>query len=210
MVDERFINRIMARAAWRMRRVYPDDVISVTEASHPCLRWAYLGRRRQPKPTGYEALLHLGNAIHEMIQIELTREGYETEVRLALNLDGIRIVGRADAVRYEVTPLAEEVAVDVLEFKTVEELPKKPHEHHVMQLQAYLNILESDVGHIIYIDRRVGRIKVFKVRRNPKALNKIKERAKQLHEYLMKDELPPPKQGPWCNYCPYKLYCRKY
>lgn len=207
MIDEYFIGRVLARAAWRMRRFFPDNVITVAEASHPCLRWAYLSRRRQPKPTGYEALLHLGNALHEIIESELRREGYETEVRVALNLDGVKIVGRADAVKYEVTPLAEEVAVDVLELKTVDGVPEKPREHHVMQLQAYLNILGAEEGHIVYVDRAKGRIKVFKVRRDPKALEEIKRRAKQLHEHLTKGEEPPPRRGPWCSYCPYYWAC---
>ncbi len=207
VVDEHYINRLLARAAWRRRRYFPDDVISVTEVSHPCLRWAYWGRRASPRPTGYEALLHLGNAIHEMVEAELALDGWETEVRLGVNVDGVKVVGRADAAKPELNELGEIVYRAVLELKTVEALPERPHRHHVEQLQAYLAILGAPVGYLVYIDRRDGRTKVFRVRDDPRALDRLKQRAKQLHHHLVNNELPPARPGPWCRYCPYQYLC---
>ena len=207
VVDEHYINRLLARAAWRMRKYFPDDIISVTEVTHPCLRYSYLSRRASPQPTGYEALLHLGNALHEKLEFELALDGWQTEVRLALNVDGIKIVGRADAIKERVNEAAEVVAEEVMEIKSVDRLPDRPHEHHVKQLQTYLAILDAPIGYLVYIDRGSGRNKVFRVRRDPRILEQIKKRAKQLHRYLTNNELPPAKRGPWCRYCPYQYLC---
>ena len=126
---------------------------------------------------------------------------YIHPMRLCLN--GFELHGRADAVKYD----DEGRAIEVIELKTSNGMKKAALESHVLQLQTYLQILNAKQGYIIYIDRASGRVKVFRVRPDKRALREVIQRAKQLHEALTSYSPPPPKRGPWCGLCPHKWSC---
>ncbi len=126
---------------------------------------------------------------------------YIHPMRLCLN--GFELHGRADAVKYD----DEGRAIEVIELKTSNGMKKAALESHVLQLQTYLQILNAKQGYIIYIDRASGRVKVFRVRPDKRALREVIQRAKQLHEALTSYRPPPPKRGPWCGLCPHKWSC---
>jgi len=74
-------------------------------------------------------------------------------------------------------------------------------------VQAYLLMLRLERGYVVYLSRTTGRVRVFKVERNGRALRILAERARQLYESLKQLQPPPPERGPWCRDCPYRLTC---
>jgi CRISPR-associated protein Cas4 len=204
MVTEVDVNRWMLRALNSFSlRLLPRDEISVSEAASPCLRRAYYQRVRASIPTPVEFLKLVGEDIHKKLQDVLRSEGYRVEVGVSLSLGEFKLVGRVDAVR---DGDGDEHA---LEFKVVEEIPEKPYETHLLQLQAYLQMLGISTGFLIYIARADGRVRVFRVSRDRRALKRFIERARALHEALKSSVPPPPEKGPWCNHCSYRLSCCK-
>ena len=203
MIDERTVNSWLLKAAQKYVRVVDPSTIFVGEVVFPCLRAAYFNRVRAPRPSPVEALKSLGTEIHRMIQDVLKEEGWEAEVGLGLELEGFKLVGRADAVRFN----DEGMPAEVLEIKTVNGEKSEPLQSHVLQLQVYMELLNARRGTLIYIDRASGRVKVFAVRRNPSALESVKRRAATLHKALTKHEPPPAVTGPWCAVCPHKDRC---
>jgi len=196
IVDELMVNRWLMRALMKNYRVFSSNEICITEATSPCLRRPYFERTRKQLPTPAEALKVLGSELHNLLQDVLREEGWETEVRVALDLGGFRLVGRVDAVKDGI----------VLELKTSNGL-HDPYRSHILQLQAYLTILHARVGYLIYIDRASGRPRVHKVVPSKTTLREVIKRAKELHQALEKHEPPPPERGPWCNTCPWKFQC---
>lgn len=198
VIDAVTVNRWLLRAAERVNpRIFPPDVISVTEATFPCLRKAYYDRTRRRLPTPVEALKTVGSEIHRMIQDVLREEGWEVEVSVSLPVDGFRLVGRVDALNGEA----------VIEIKTSGGVRKSLLGSHRLQLQAYLNMLPVRKGYLIYVDRSSGRVKVFQVVRDKSALRTVVGRARQLYEALRANIPPPPSRGPWCEVCPWKWVC---
>jgi CRISPR-associated protein Cas4 len=204
VLDEASVNRWLLKAYQKYNiKLFDDSTITVTEAVFPCLRYSYYKRTRKQLPTPAEALKALGNEVHTLIQDSLRDEGWETEVGIGIELNGFKLVGRADAVRYD----GNGNALEVIELKSSNGLHTSPLEAHKLQLQTYLTILHARVGYLIYIDRASGRVKVFRVKPDRHALREVIQRAKQLHEALVNHQPPPPTRGPWCNVCPYKLAC---
>jgi len=203
VIDEVTVNRWLLRAASKFVRVFDKDVITVTEATFPCLRKAYYDRTRRRLPTPVEALKVLGSEVHAMIQDVLREEGWDVEVKVRLHLGGFELHGRADAVRYD----GNGKALEVIELKTSNGLKEAALEFHVLQLQTYMTILRAKHGYIVYIDRASGRVKVFKVRADKRALRTVIERAKALHDALVNHRAPPVTHGPWCGLCPHKWSC---
>lgn len=206
MLDEAIVNRWLLRAAMKYgSKTLDTRVISVTEATFPCLRKAYLDRTRKKLPTPVEALKVLGTEVHTLLQDIMRDEGYDTEVQVSINLGEFELHGRADAVKYGMGGKAEEV----VEIKTTNGLHEAPLEPHKLQLRTYMQILQARAGYLIYVDRASGRIKVFRIRPDKKALRTVIERAKILHKALTKNEPPPKTTGPWCTICPHKRTCLK-
>lgn len=107
----------------------------------------------------------------------------------------------------------------LLEVKSVRDLrffKEEVKKHHEMQFQFYINMIKVPVEALImYIDRGNLKFKVFKVEKNEKIFKELIERARKLHYYLTRNEVPLPegkidKEKKWmCNYCNYKDVCRE-
>ena len=204
MIDEATVNAWLLKAAQKFSvKLFDRDTITVTEVTFPCLRKAYFDRTRRKLPTPVEALKVLGSEIHALLQDAMREEGWETEVSVAIDVGNLRLVGRADAVRYD----GNGRAIEVIEIKTSNGLKEAALDSHVLQLQAYMTILGAKHGYIVYIDRASGRVRVFKVRPDKRALREVIQRAKVLHEALVNHRAPLPKRGPWCGLCPHKWSC---
>jgi len=201
MVSELDVNRWLLKASESFR-VLSREEVTVTEVATPCLRRSYYSRVRTSPPSPAEFLKSLGNEAHLKLAEVLRAEGCEVEVSVALQLDGFKLRGRVDAL------CSEKDGEVVVEFKVTNELPEKPYEAHVLQVQAYLLMLRLERGYIVYLSRTNGRVRVFKVERNGRALKLLVERARQLYEALVKSSPPPPERGPWCRDCPYHIVCR--
>ena len=200
-VSELDVNRWLLKAAESLKTL-PRDEIGVTEVTSPCLRKSYYLRTRTSPPSPAEFLKALGNEVHLKLAEVLRSEGCEVEVSVGLQLDGFKLRGRVDAL------CPERDSEVVIEFKTTNELPEEPYQTHVLQVQAYLLMLKLERGYLVYLARSSGRVRVFRVGRDGRALKQLVERAEQYHKALVEQRPPPPERGPWCSGCPYTLSCR--
>jgi len=201
MVTEADVSRWLLKAT-ESYRVALRDEIAVAEVASPCLRRSYFSRTRVAPPSPIEFLKTVGSEVHLKLAEVLRAEGCEVEVSVGLQLGGFKLCGRVDAL------CREKDGEVVIEFKTVSELPEQPYESHLLQVQAYLLMLKLERGYLVYLSRTTGRVRVFRVLRNGRALKQLVERAKQLHEALVRSSPPPPERGPWCRDCPFTVLCR--
>jgi CRISPR-associated protein Cas4 len=204
VVTEVDVNRWILKALNSINvRIFSVDEITVSEAASPCLRKAYYQRIRAAAPTPIEFLKIVGNDIHLKLQDVLRDEGYQVEVGLSIEIGNFKLVGRVDALKEDGDD------PHLIEFKTVQEIPREPHESHVLQVQAYLLMTGLEKGYLVYLARKDGRVKVFKIHKDRQALKKLIERAYILYKALKEKTPPPPEKGPWCNTCQFTLTCSK-
>jgi CRISPR-associated protein Cas4 len=204
VVTEIDVNRWIMRTLNNVNaKVFPVDEIMTTEATSPCLRKAYYQRIKATVPTPTEFLKIVGNDVHLKLQDVLKEEGYEIEVGVSVKINDFKLVGRVDALKDDGDD------PHIIEFKTIQEIPQEPYESHVLQVQAYLLMTGLEKGYLVYLARKDGRVKVFKVHKDKKALKRLVERAHILYKALKEKVPPPPERGPWCNTCPFTLTCSK-
>ncbi|MGC9116453.1 MAG: PD-(D/E)XK nuclease family protein, partial [Conexivisphaera sp.] len=136
-------------------------------------------------------------------------EEVERDVELDLG-GGISLSGRVDIILAEVGGRRA-----IVEVKSASRLPEAPQEHHLMQLQIYLNALGVEHGVLLYWDKRRGRLAAFDVGRDESYLRKAAERALLLNEYLRRG-IPPPREAVmegrlWeCDLCEYRRLCKPF
>jgi CRISPR-associated protein Cas4 len=204
MVTEVDVNRWMLKSLNSINaKVFPIDEITVSEVAGPCLRRGYYQRVRAVAPTPVDFLKIVGNDVHLKLQDVLREEGYQIEVGLKIKIGEFMLIGRIDALKDD----GEDP--HLIEFKTVQEIPQEPYESHVLQVQAYLLMTGLEKGYLVYLSRKDGRVKVFKVVKDKKALKKLVERAYIFYKALKEKTPPPPEKGSWCNNCPFTLTCSK-
>lgn len=202
MVSEVDVNRWILKALTSVNtKAFPADEVTVAEVASPCLRKSYYQRIRAVAPTPVEFLKIVGDDVHLKLQEVLREEGYQVEVGLSIKINEFKLVGRIDALKDD----GEDP--HLIEFKTVQEIPQEPYESHVLQVQAYLLMTSLEKGYLVYLARKDGRVKVFRVRKDKKALKKVVERAYILFKALKEKTPPPPERGPWCNTCQFALAC---
>jgi len=203
MVSEVDVNRWILKALTSVNtKAFPADEVTVAEVASPCLRKSYYQRIRAVAPTPVEFLKIVGDDVHLKLQDVLKEEGYLTEVGVSIKIGEFKLVGRVDALK-------DDADAHLIEFKTVQEIPQEPYESHVLQAQAYLLMTGLEKGYLVYLARKDGRVKVFKIHKDKKALKKLVERAYILFKALKEKAPPPPERGPWCNTCPFVLTCPK-
>ena len=200
-VDSATVMKWILEAVKLRSRVDVDPTVIHVSEVVGCLRKAFYSRTRPLTVTPANALKILGGNIHESLQEVLRRYGYETEFRVAVSAGGVKLVGHCDAYHPE--------KQHVLEFKTVGKLPERPYPEHVRQAQAYLTLTNSKKAYIIYIGRSDGKVKVFEVKPDKQVLRELIQRARELSHSLITREPPPPEPTHLCNYCEYKLTCRR-
>lgn len=198
-VDEFEVIRWL-QSAVKQRVVLDNTVIHVSEVTG-CLRKAYYARTRAFKLTPGEAIILLGSQIHEAVQEVLAGMGFEPEFEVAVKRDGIKLVGHIDAYHPD-----ENV---VLELKTVRRVPKEPYRSHRFQAEIYGAIVEASEIYIIYISRNDGDVKVFKTSWSENTLDFAVKRAKLLSDCLDKREPPMREPSHLCDFCPFKLECKR-
>ncbi|MGC9190204.1 MAG: CRISPR-associated protein Cas4, partial [Conexivisphaera sp.] len=143
-----------------------------------CLRKQYYIYSIGEEPTSEKlAVFATGKGVHEAVAEALGAAGdikvEEVEKEVALDLgNGVSLSGRVDIILAEVG--GRRVIVEV---KSASRIPEAPQEHHLLQLQIYLNALNVEDGVLLYWDKRRGRLATFDVRRDPKYLGRAAERA---------------------------------
>jgi len=204
MLSERQIYAAFRSLLLKHLRVPDRNSIHVSEVVG-CLRKAWLNRKYgdlknlNHLSNAKCVILGLGFASHFVLEEALRELGYVTEKPVTVEFpNGLKLIGTPDAYNDKV----------VLEVKTVNKIPDYPYEHHILQLNAYLNILNYDSGLIVYICKKDGRVKIYEIRRDMRKYVQILERAKKLYYHISKDIPPEPEPSHLCNYCEWKLYCR--
>lgn len=143
----------------------------------------------------------------------------EGQIRKKIDSDGeeITFIGTFDDLIMIKTKetLSEENAY-IIEVKTVSRLGfSKPMDHHIIQLNAYLNLLDVRDGFIIYIDRDKLQTKSFHIVKDEKLYEKTIERVKTLHKHIISGTIPFPesmfdKEREWeCAFCDFRDSCLK-
>ena len=107
--------------------------------------------------------------------------------------------------------------LSLIEVKSVRNITyiRSPKPHNIMQFMFYLNRFNMTKGFIIYVDRRDLSFKIFEVDYDAKVFIELVDRAKRLHEFLLKDELPyaearANKDMQWqCSFCNFREECSK-
>jgi len=157
----------------------PERKIWVTSLSF-CLRKAalsiYLGTFKYER-TG-EMLV--GTVLHKWLGEALGEEAdFEVQVEYSLE-DGWKLVGRVDAVKdgypveFKFRGFDAEGESGPRSLDEMEEPPKLARE----QLNAYLNMMNRDIGYVYVFDRNGLQFKVFPVKKDEEAFEKFLGRAK--------------------------------
>jgi len=202
-VDEHHIERMVYRAfraAWeedRGGRVAPPDLIYVTDVTQCLLKSWYQRTFAEPPPDEKVVLLVLGDDVHYVLN-ESFPIG-EGERSAEKEFKGVKIRGRADRV----------LSSFVVEFKTVNIVPKEPYEHHVNQAQLYLWLFDKPSAFIVYVSRKDGKVKAFRIGRDEEKITRLLERAVELSRHLRDGTRPEPEPGWLCKYCEYASMCGK-
>lgn len=180
-------------------RQYRPNVIHVSEVTG-CLRRAWYERRYGLAEAHPRFIVYaIGNGVHEALQDYLARRGWQAEVELSVRVQGFKLAGHAD--------LYDPERNIVVELKTTSRLPERPYSSHLHQLNAYLYMLRTRVGYVVYIQKRDGLVAVHRHRWDPQLWRHVVERAKQLHKAIAEGRPPRPEPGPLCSYCPHNWRC---
>ena len=183
----------------RIRPSVTEYQIMVTEVV-TCLRKAWYQRKYATLPSVHKiVILSIGDVFHKLLQEYLEQNGYQCELQATVGFEGYEweLVGHVDAINDD----------HILEFKTINALPKKPLEHHVLQVNTYLYMFNRPKGFIVYISKRTGDIAVFEVKPDKEKLDYVLERANLLYDHLKRNEPPPYEVGWLCDYCEFEGFC---
>jgi len=149
------------------------------------------------------------------------RENFPHKVRYQYEIKHPYGIGHADILFPE--------RKEIIEIKSCDDTAKVPHEHHILQLQAYIHFLEEQRkeknnwhGRLVYIKTPSLQIEEFIVNKNENLIKKIIEILEKLSQALLNSE-PPYNEAHWnsweCGYvtkrgnlyeCPHRQKCEKY
>lgn len=166
------------------RILYVTDLVSCSHKRRMRLEYPELTLKFEPQ-------LVLGDLLHEGLERILEEQGYRREVEVVAEYEvlGTRVTlkGRVDAVGDDA----------VVEIKTGRSGQSLPHDHHILQLQVYLNLLGMDRGILVYITP--DRMAEYEVDRDPIDI-------KMLVEETLLDVKHP--RWHWeCRYCVFSKMC---
>ena len=202
-----------------------------------CVRKTYYSYKSKPK---YDLFTYktfaIGNGLHYMIQNALI--AYSTmyddlkvnveesikqtsETRLILDNE-IELHGRPDVFLVN-TKTGERYVIEIKSHGNLEYL-KEAEDKHLMQLNFYLNFFRDAKGILLYVNKAkldkskpIEKYEHFRVYQditfNEDLLEKLKERAKELHQSLKEDKVPRAEAKEigemWqCLNCPFKNICK--
>uniref|UniRef100_A0A7J3PKD1 CRISPR-associated exonuclease Cas4 n=1 Tax=Staphylothermus marinus TaxID=2280 RepID=A0A7J3PKD1_STAMA len=176
----------------RFEELRNNRVIYVTEL----VSCSHKHRLRQLYPEltiSFEPITVTGHLIHIGVEKYLVENGFQTEypVKKTFEIDNVEYVlkGKVDAYHPEKRI--------IVEIKSSRNITNKPLEHHVEQLQIYLNLLNVETGILLYITPVVFR--EYRVER--KDINLA-----NLVKSTIRNENHP--RWNWeCNYCVFKEIC---
>lgn len=166
--------------------IYVTDLVSCT--------YKYHLRRRFPELTiVFEPAAVLGDLTHLGLEKILVEKGIRVEVDVLKHVqvgnETYLVKGRADAI--------DESKGLVIEIKTSRSALNLPRDHHVKQLNLYLEITGFNNGIIVYVTPE--KILEYEINRQPvKIEDEVLELLNNKHH---------PRYNWECNYCMYKKIC---
>lgn len=174
----------------RIEELRDPKIVYVTELISCAHKRFY--RINYPELTlSFEPTLILGELLHYGLERVLEDEGFnvEVEVERDYSIDNTyyKLKGRVDALGRDC----------IVEIKTGRAGQKLPHQHHILQLQLYMELLDVDLGVLVYVTP--DRLVEFKVRKG-------RVEVEELLRDTVRDTVHP--RWEWeCKYCPYSKLC---
>lgn len=182
----------------------------ISELVYDCLREMYFNIVLREELYGEDEVkgldedgimtLWIGKKLHELKMSEF----HEKQYRLG------DVVGRID----ELIQFGNNYVI--VDKKTTRQLPNKPYEHHIKQVEYYSALIWSidkiDVkyGCVLYIDVNNKKTKayVFEIKKDKaEILKEIMEKVSKLKEYMMKQQVPEPNPTWKCQFCKWFERC---
>jgi len=189
---------------FRRIKEYKGWLIWVSALTQCPRKWYYMLRFPEVAQTEFKGAFVLGRTAHVGMQqlllsyypaLGYDRLAAEVEVEKRIVLDDGRdvlLTGRIDALAYK----ADERVV--YEFKTARSDMGLPHDHHLLQLRIYMNIVKAARGVLLYLTPdRVAEYTVDEAIGDEELENLVKE-------FL---EFRGPRYDWECNYCQYSPMC---
>lgn len=210
------INEIIDKALEKDLRERTIGTYYISEIPYCVRKLWYMFKQPKDFNSKTKRIFERGNVWHAWIAKILSESDvvvhHEEEARLIIPDLKSRLVvrGRVD----DFIIVEHDTKKYVLEIKTTANIWKQDSvsPHHLMQITPYLMIENCD-GKVIYIDSRYLEVKSFDVKFEWSILEEIMRRARFLHSFLTKNELPPAESienedRSWeCNFCLYKEEC---
>jgi len=195
LITELLYRKVVGEQLEKLEEAKQPNIIYVTDlvsCSHK-----YHLRRKYPELTiGFEPSAILGVLLHKGLEDIIGSEGYEVEKSIEKTIEvgseKYIVKGRVDAYNPE-----SRIVVEVKSSRSTGELPRQ---HHVEQLNIYLNMLDASQGILIYITP--DRILEYSVSRE-------KIELKNMVKNIVNDQTHP--RYPWeCRYCIFRKICPYY
>lgn len=168
------------------RLIYATELVACTHK--------YRLRQLYPELTiVFEPSMVIGQLLHIGVEKYLAESGFQIEYSIEnkFEINNIEYVlkGRVDAFHPE--------KKIIVEIKSSRDMSSKPLEHHVHQIQVYLNMLNIDTGILLYITP----VNFREYRVEKQALD-----LRSLVESLVRNEYHP--KWNWeCRYCVFRKIC---
>lgn len=180
-----------------LKRINNDDVY-ITELVNCPMKY-YL-RLRYPSlmvQYNFNEKILIGKLLHEGIEsiirriISLANNNIEIEKPISLEIDGLRVIGRADIVTDS----------EVIEIKTTRSCNGLPHDNHMLQASIYAYALNKPSARLVYIVLN-NDVRILEYYVDPITREDLEKLVMEFREAK-----PSPRYTWECNYCIFKAYC---
>jgi len=139
-IVKKLYERVLEEHRKRLEDMVNPKIVYVTDLVSCSQKRAF--RIMYPELTfKFDPTLLLGELVHIGLEEILKEHGFECEKDFSKTISGYEVRGRVDAINDKC----------IVEIKTARSDKGLPHEHHIAQLQIYLNMLERDVGILVYV-----------------------------------------------------------
>jgi len=179
---------------------FQPNQYGITELVSPCLRKSYFTRKYWDRAYTLQDLYILGRgkAFHSWFNEFFSLN----EVKLVKHFKNFNIIGIVDAIEQT------KEGIIMYEIKSVSKPVTAPYPHHTKQLQGYYSLaketMEIDKLRLIYLS--MNKFSVFDVKKVD-ITKWLYNRAKKLHNSIIKNKVPEIEDRTLCFFCPFKAMC---
>jgi CRISPR/Cas system-associated exonuclease Cas4 (RecB family) len=212
-----FIDNLIKEFLGKRIRERKEGIIFPSEIGY-CLRRLYY-LYKKPKEISFETLklFESGNIVHGWF-VNVLYSSYQKDLIASFNYEqkleyienDLKICGRFDDIIL-IKIGEEKKLIEVKSAKGVD-LIDKPKDHHYLQVNFYMKMLNMNKAYIVYISRTNLDMKVFEVSYSEEKFKELIKRAKFLNEHIKNNKLPFQEarlnNSAWqCRWCEYKNEC---